>query len=271
MNPRKAIDPALIGPTLLECGARFDLTPDYHICFEPDAHLVIDAGGWVDGGTARFNHPNLWHSRCRVYELKSYLQGGGKRWRARAGISHYFVVPKEHIKLYREQGYSYVRVLINGVAARLNVSGGGSEGWTDYVGSAASISLCHSRGDLMKIAEVACSPVQIASLGLQLPGPLDADEHTRFIGLAAAAIVPGMLKAAHSRTGEAVIHLADGYSYGLSKELKVSAFKKRGRKLYCHGVIATYSQVDWVRTAELNGITFLDPAWEKELTGRKAA
>ena len=123
----------------------------------------------------------------------------------------------------------------------------------------------------MKIAEAACSPEQIAALGLQLPEPLEADEHRRFIRLAAAAIVPAKLKVVHSRTGEAVIHLADGYSYGLSKELKVSSFKKRGRKLYCHGVMATYKQVDWARTAELNGITFLDPAWEKELTISKAA
>ena len=270
MKP-KAIDPALIGPTLQECGARFDLAPDYHICFETGAHLIIEAGGWIDSATARFKHPNLWHSRCRVYELKSYLQGGGKRWLARAGISHYFVVPKDRIQLYREQGYSYVRVLINGVAVRLNVSGGGSEGWTDYVGSSASISLCHGRGDLMKIAEVSCSPSQIAALGLQLPGPLEADEHRRFVRLAAAAIVPRLLNAEHSRTGEALIGLADGYSYGLSTELKVSSFKRRGRKLYCHGVVATYQQVDWVRTAELNGITFLDPAWEKELTISKAA
>ena len=271
MKAVKVIDPALIGPSLQECGARFSLAPDYHICLTADRHLIVEAGGWVDGATARFRHPNVWQTRCRVYELKTYLRGGAKRWRSRAGISHYLVVPRDRIQLYLEKGYSYVRVVINGVLCSLNVSGGGGEGWTDYVGASACIGIGHSRGDLQKIAEVACNPVEVEELGVQVPAAMEPDERNRFISLVAAAIVPAKLKAAHLHTGAATLQLAEGYRYGVSQELKVSSFKQHGRKVFCHGVMVRYHQVDWVRTAELNGIQFIDPAWEKELAVQRAA
>lgn len=271
MKPKKVIDPALIGPSLQACGARFSLAPDYHICLTADTHLIIEAGGWVDAATARFRHPNVWQTRCRVYELKRYLRGGGKQWYSRAGISHYLVVPKDRIQLYREKGYSYVKVVINGVLVTLNVSGGGGEGWTDYVGLSACIGIGHSRGDLQRIAEVACSPGEVEALGLQVPAPLEPDERTGFLRLAAAALVPARLKAIQLHTGAATLQLAEGYRYGVSQELKVSSFKQHGRRVFCHGVMVRYNQVDWVKTAELNGIQFIDPAWEKELAVQRAA
>ena len=268
---RKAIDPALIGSNLQECGARFSLAPDYHICFEPGTHLIVEVGGWVDSATARFTHPNVWQTRCRVYELKRYLRGGGKRWYSRAGVSHYLVIPRDRIQLYREKGYSFVRVLINGVLCTLNVSGGGGEGWTDYIGAFTSIGIGHSRDDLQKIAGVAVSPSEVAALGPKPPPPLNDGDRSLFMRLAAAAIVPAKLKATQLRTGAATIQLAEDYRYGVTRELKVSSFKEHGRRVFCHGVMARYHQVDWVGTAELNGITFLDPTWEKELAVQQAA
>ena len=67
----------------------------------------------MDGATARFRHPNIWHTRCRVYELKQYLRSGAKRWRSRAGISHYLIISRDRIQLYLEKGFSYVRVVMN--------------------------------------------------------------------------------------------------------------------------------------------------------------
>ncbi|MEI8351391.1 MAG: hypothetical protein WCG36_03660 [bacterium] len=265
MKPKKVIDPTLVGPSLQDCGDRFSLATDYQIAFEPGRHLIVEAGGWLTAATAQFRHPNVWQTRCRVYELKQYLRSGAKRWRSRAGISHYLVIPRDRILLYLEKGYSYVRVLINGVLCSLNVSGGGGEGWTDYVGASACIGIGHSRSDLQKIAEVACSPGEVEALGLQQPKQLEPDERNRFIRLVAAAIVPAKLKATQLHTGAATIQLADGYRYGVSQELKVSSFKQHGRRVFCHGVMVRYHQVDWIRTAELNGITYLDPAWEESL------
>lgn len=262
----KPINPALIGPTLQDCGDRFSLAADYQIAFEPGRHLVVEAGGWITAATARFRHPNVWQTRCRVYELKTYLRGGGKRWHSRAGISHTLVIPRTRILLYLEKGYSYVRVLINGVPATLNVSGGGGGTWVDYVGTRASLSLGHSRGDLVRMAEVASPPDEVAALGFTAPpaewGP---GESGRFRQLAAEAIVPGKIRALPRDGREILIHLAEDYRYGLSRELKLSGIREHGRRLFCQGVMVRYHQVDWIRTAELNGITYLDPAWEESL------
>ena len=146
---------APLGPTLLACGPRHDLAPDYHVAFDASPVLILEAGVFPGSAAARLRHPGIWATRCRIFEFKTYLPHGGKRWHARAGISHFFIVPKGRIQLVLEKGFSYVPVEINGVRTRPNVSGGTDEGWTDWVGTAAGISVGHPVRDLLGIAAVA--------------------------------------------------------------------------------------------------------------------
>ena len=256
--------PAPLGPTLLECGTRYDLAPDYHIEFDARPFLILEAGAFPGAGAARFQHPGIWATRCRIFEFKTYLPRGGKRWHSRAGISHFFVVPKDRIRLVLDKGYSYVPVEINGTRTRLNVSGGTQNGWTDFVRASACISVGHPVRDLHRIAEVA---VPGERYGLQPPPEMDPERRPLFVRLAAAAVVPRLLVRA---TGIRRIKLADRCSYIGDTELALVEPWPGKRALLCRRfherdtttVRVRYREVNWVETARLNGIEFMPPSWD---------
>ena len=260
---KKTYGPELIGPDLAQCGQRYDLAPDYHIEFAPGPDLLIEAGALVATAAARFSHPRILATRPRVYEFRTYYAAGAKRWHARAGISHYLLMPKTEIRLVLEKGHSYVPVVINGVFAHFNVSGGTVDGWTDFVGQRVSISVGHSVRDLRGIADAARLPTE-ADHEI-LPDLLDKSAALRFLRLAAAAIVPGRLRKLRERGGRARVQLAAGCRWEDKTVLEIESFRSRGRTLCCRegrwSVRVKYGQVDWIATARLNGIEFVDPAW----------
>jgi hypothetical protein len=128
----------------------------YSVKIAEGPYLIIEMGGGIRKAISKFSHPNIIASRKKVYEFKHYRSSGSKFWTSQAGVSHYLIVPKDKIYMLPEKGYSWIPAEINGVKVRFNVSGGGgSGGWTDFLGSFTCISVNHKLSDAKKIAEVA--------------------------------------------------------------------------------------------------------------------
>ncbi len=126
-------------PKLLsECGARLVVDDTegerYEIEIEPGDFLMVKAGATADKATAHFKHPNVAVTARTIHEFKHYRRNGSKFWTARAGVDHYFVIPRTAIKMLPKKGYSFIPAEINGVRVSFNVSGGGDgRVWTDYL------------------------------------------------------------------------------------------------------------------------------------------
>lgn len=145
-------------PTLLsQCESKvvIDKKEKYCLSIEPGEYLVITAGFDSNKPGAKFTHPNIAASRKTLHEYKHYRNNGSKFWTSHAGIDHVLIIPRSSITLLPIKGYSFIKAEINGVKVSFNVSGGGGDGWTDYLGNCTHISCNHKLGDFKKLCEVA--------------------------------------------------------------------------------------------------------------------
>jgi hypothetical protein len=149
---------------LSECGTELILDDgngnphdSYRVCIERGDYLIVEVGSIVGKPASKFKSPSITLSVPCIYEFKHYRSGGGKFWTSKAGISHYFIIPRDKVYLLPKEGYSYIHAEINGVKVSFNVSGGGggSQGWCDYLNTHTQISVNHKLSDIKKIAEVA--------------------------------------------------------------------------------------------------------------------
>ena len=127
----------------------------YQIKIQESEHFVIIFGGTAGHASFNFQHPNIAHYSKKIMEFKHYHPIRGKFWTNSAGIDMFFVIPSNKIYILPEKGYSYVQAEINGVKVSLNVSGGTTNGWTDYLGNIVHACVNMKIKDLKKIAEVA--------------------------------------------------------------------------------------------------------------------
>ena len=268
---------------LSECGSVLviDDRPgeQYQVEIEPGDYLVIRAGVSSGKASAKFSHPNVAASARTVHEFKHYRRTGSKFWTARAGVDFYFVIPRSVIKMLPEKGYSYIPAEINGVKVRFNVSGGTSNGWTDWLTTSTTISVGHGMRNLKKLAEVA---VRNSPFEPIVPKTLDASEEADWQRLT-ARLSKGLVEkiAELAEEGKSpVVKLRPGYSM---KEGKVVEVYRRRKKVSIEpkpgyekawkieytgavkGLIVTVDgewgrtrvkvgQIDWASTAEANGI-----------------
>ena len=145
-------------PTLLsQCGSQvvIDSKDKYCLDIEPGEYLIITAGFDCNKPGAKFTHPNIAASRKTLHEYKHYRKNGSKFWTSHAGMDHVLIIPRSSITLLPIKGYSFIKAEINGVKVSFNVSGGGGEGWTDYLYNAVHIACNHKLGDFKKLCEVA--------------------------------------------------------------------------------------------------------------------
>ena len=231
-------------------GGVIDLRPDYHIDVAPGECLIIQAGASLGKAAASFEHPKVLVRADCVHWFKRQLPQGGKRWWSRAGRNLYFAVPKEHITVSEEPGYSYVKAEINGVKVTLNVSGGTGNGWTDLISQTVAISINHPIRDLNKIGAVALSPEEAARRGLSVEvEPLEDGDRRIFDEAAAKAKLAGQIK-----SGDRII-LGTGYSWGDETELVVETVEPRKRRIFARGksglARVSFCQVNWKATLEL--------------------
>jgi signal peptidase I len=252
----------------------------YRVLVAPGDHLVLMAGASYGKPAAGFRHPNIVARKCEVHEFKHYRKAGSKFWTARPGVNFYLVVPKDRIEMIPEKGYSYVPVKINGQKLVLNVSGGGGcgyPGWTDWVHRVVHTSVGFPKKTLKLLADVALSPEECKARGITFPlvGPDESDKQ-RFIRLAAEKDTKPTIKAGNkivvdtnSCTWDSelspivtVVARTTGHTYRRGKtqpggtyvmkptqQQKVLATDDRG-----HQWRIKFSLVDWLKTAEANGI-----------------
>jgi len=273
---------------LSECGKVFviDSEDKYQVEIEPGEYLLVEVGSMAGTAAAKLTHPNIATTAKRVYEFKWYRSNGSKHWTARAGVSHWLVIPRTAVTLIPEKGYSYVKAEINGVKVSFNVSGGGGEGWTDYLGTRTQISVNHKLADIRKLCEVA---VRGTPLEPVTPEPLEPGQEDRWNQLFAGA-TPDVKEAIAALAGEAknpVVKMLPGYSHmGHDQGVVVSVHRRMKKipvppapgysaawkceytgapkdfvlKIGVYHVRVKVGQVDWHATAQLNGLAAPTPA-----------
>ena len=249
----------------------------YKVEIDPGDHLVLVAGATYGKPAARFQHPNIVARKCEVHEFKHYRRAGSKFWTARPGVNFYLVIPKDRIEMIPERGYSYVPVKINGQKLVLNVSGGGSwgyGGWTDWVHRVVHTSVGFSKQVLKLLADVALSPDECKAKGISFPlvGPDDSDKQ-RFIRLAAEKDTKPTIKAGSKIVVDtnasswdsdvspvvAVQVRGEGQSWRHGKLRTLATQKAVGLDDHGHQWRIKFSLVDWLKTAEANGIPLTNP------------
>ena len=249
---------------LSECGKEYvfpvEKDSGYRVEIEPGEYLVIEVGCDIGKSTAKFTHPNIALSVPKVYGFKHYRHGGSKFWTHRAGLSHYFVIPRSVVKLLPEKGYSYVPAEINGVRVSFNVTGGaGFDGpgiWTDWLKTHTQISVGHKLADLKRIAEVAVRGTSMEPIAVE---PMNGVEDYGWKKMVAEKMIKAKILEA-VKTGKApVIYLNAGLDYsGMTngKGIELHPWKKRAiiLDMDCHRVSVKHNQIDWYRTAKVFGL-----------------
>ena len=259
----------------------------YRVLVAPGNHLILMAGATYGKPAAKFQHPNIAARKCEVHEFKHYRQSGSKFWTARPGVNFYFAIPKDRIEMLPEKGYSYVPVKINGQKLVLNVSGGGGcgyPGWTDWVHRVVHTSAGFSKKVLKLLGDVALSPEECKAKGITFPlVGLDDSDRQRFIRLAAGKDAKPTIKAGSKIVVDtnacswdsgvspvlAVVARATGHTYRRRKTQPDGTFFLKPNDTQQQKVLATddhghqwrvkFSQVDWLKTAEVNGISLAKP------------
>lgn len=247
-------------------GETFQVEEGYQVLLPPGNHLIVVAGAHMGRPAYDFDHPNLAARRSELAEFKHYRKSGSKFWTSKAEMSFYFVLPKAQIELLPEKGYSWVPVLIRGQKCDLNVSGGSDQnGWTDYVRRVVHIACGWRLKGLKLLAEIAVSPAECQVQGITVEiKAMDDYQRPRFVDLAAAATMRAKLK-----PGSQVM-LRDRYDYcGSHGPFVVETRPKRARQFIClyrqERVRVQYAAIDWLKTAEANGVTVPAPVLENRI------
>lgn len=243
-------------------GERFRVEEGYAVRLPPGDHLIVVAGAHVGESSYDFDHPNLVAKKSERFEFKHYRKGGSKFWTSKAGISFYFVIPKAQIELLPEKGYSYVPLLIGGRKCRLNVSGGtGVGGWADFVRQVAHLGCGWTIGALRSLAAIALGAAECRVQGITLEiEPLADDQRAGFVEAAATVTMRTRLL-----SGSQLL-LRDGWDHlGSQGPFAVESRPCRKRYFLCAAgltrVRIPYAAIDWIKTAEINGVTVPGPVF----------
>lgn len=143
-------------------GKPISLSQDFDVCHidaehsirvERGPHFLIEFPIETRLPAAHFLHRNIARTVARKL---SYKYDNPKRWVEKDGTCHFFVIPREHITLLPERGYSWPHGQINGAPIRFNCSGGtGGRGWQDYLGLKCSVNTNYGVRTLAKVAAIA--------------------------------------------------------------------------------------------------------------------
>jgi hypothetical protein len=241
-------------------GERFQVEDGYRVELPPGDHLIVVAAARLGEAGYDFDHPNIAAKKSDVFEFKHYRKGGSKFCTSKAGINFYLVIPKAHIELLPEKGYSDVPVLIHGHKCRLNVTGGTvTGGWTDYVHRVVDVGCGWTLAALRSLAAIALKPDECRAQGitLEIKSP-EAYQQAGFAETAAAVVMRTRLGA-----GSQVL-LRDGWNYlGSQGPFAIESRPRRKRYFICMSGLSRlriqYAAIDWAKTAEINGVAVPSP------------
>lgn len=230
----------------------------YNIVFSDEDYIIVTAGATYPEAATRFEHPNVVAKQSRIHETRAYWPDGRKKWFAHAGVDYYFVIDKSDITLIPEKGYSYVKVEINGRPYTFSVSGGTFNGWTDRVRRTAHVGIGCKVKTLKHLAESALSIEEVQRRGITLD-LTDMQDHQKrqFVEKVASYDVRKTLKA-----GSKIV-LDSGVSFGGETQDYYIMHSKRGRKFIVELALGKgrigYEDIDYTKTAELNGVPTVNP------------
>ena len=230
---------------------------------EPAENTVVIAAAYtMDHAGFFWQFPGKDIVRWRVLSFKHYHAKRGKWWTEKPGKTHLFVLRLEDIELVmppENEGswYSYPRVRIGGEEIGLSVTGGGpgDDGrWTDFFSSTNDTCCNLPLKQLKAIARTAIEISQKAGTCLKSDA---GDEHRDWVylrRLVAEKIGPKALKPGDQFELDGC-HFNDQTTHGVVGNI----FAKR-RLCKTVGdpwpIRVKFSQIDWVKTCELNGYTF---------------
>lgn len=148
MNPTPAL-PSKAGTYIL-------IENEYAIHVETDGdYIALRVGYTKTGAGIDSSFPTMARKRTTTFEFKHYHHNGSKSWTKEPGTEFVFILPRSEVKLVRENGYSYPKVIINECEVQLNTSGGGGKVWTDFIGEYVCTSINLPLATLSAIASVA--------------------------------------------------------------------------------------------------------------------
>jgi hypothetical protein len=210
--------------SLSKLAGKVEIEPSYYVELPDSEYLVIVAGANYPAAATRYDHPNVAARQDKVFHTRAYWPDGRKKWFQHAGREFFFVVPRQNIALVFDKGYSYVPVVINGQAFRLNVTGGTFDGWTDFVRQRAHIGIGFTRKLFEVLAEVALPAEQaVDRVALELMKPSEGDAAS-FVELVAGHVCRSSLKQGHK------LLLRKGWSYEGSRGPFCVISKPKARK-----------------------------------------
>ena len=238
-----------------------DSKDNYHVGVAPGDHLTLRMGFTYGNAGCNFEHRNLLARFYDLLEFKHERSNGSKFWTAKAGVELYFAVPKDHIELVMEKGYSYPKVIIGGEQIVLSVSAGTSgHGWGDSIHSTSSTLVNLPRKKIIAIAENAISIAEAKQNGIFIEEDPQrnyesAEEHKSRVEEKHKNIQALIVKATLGPT------LNKGMSVVIQSDRKVNNHgphpitherRKRKRYVLAYGYRIQYNDIDWLKTAEAN-------------------
>jgi len=227
-------------------GTCFKIAEDYRIMLPEGDHIILVVGVPFNCAAASFEHEKVAAKQSAIFEYKHYRSGGSKFWTAKAGVEFHFLVPKDQIELIPEKGYSYVKCQMGGVPFILNVSGGGggNDGWTDCVRLVAHTGTTEKKSYLKLFANHSVVPYNFEHVVHQ---SLEVGRENCWKELACRHIVDlsvGMK--IKLNVGESMIYTVSTVN---SKRRLCVARDDTG-----FAWRVKHTQIDWLATAELNGV-----------------
>jgi hypothetical protein len=260
MDPPRSVN-------LSELSGTVEIEPGYQVELPDDDCLILVAGAKYPAAATRYDHPHLAAWRDEVFQTRAYWPDGRKKWFQHAGRDFYFVIPRDRVALVFSKGFSFVPVLVNGLSLQLNVSGGGGDTWTDYVGQRSHVGIGLTKRKLELLAQAALPPAEARQRANLELTELSANEVRDFLELMAGQICRERLAVGHQ------LFLQDGYSfddrqgpfYVESKTSRRRVYFVRTRPDGGTRVRVPYQGIDWTATAAANNFDVPTPELENRL------
>jgi hypothetical protein len=224
-----------------EAGTSFKIADDYEVVLPEGDHLILVVGVPFNCSAASFEHKNVAAKVSDIFEYKHHHPKRGKFWTAKAGVNFYFLVPKTKIELLPEKGYSYVKCKMGNLPFFLNVSGGGGKGWTDVVHLVAHTGTTEKKSYLKMFAENSVLPYDFE---YEVMNPI-IDRVSSWQDMACRHVVElkvGMTVAVDGGNEYKIFSVTPKRQLALGRDSTGYPWRIR------------YRQIEWRKTAELNGI-----------------
>lgn len=251
---------------MTEIGTEFTMPLEkggtYHVQLPPEDYLLLVAG--VNVGTAgeHFDCPTVAARVPSVFDIKHYHPSGRKWWTTQAGVNLFFVVPKRHIELIEEPGYSYPKVKIGDRTYSLNVSGGTfpSGDWTDMIYQGAHTGINHPLKSLKNLAKHSLNTEVCEAKDISFP-ITKRNREKEYLELLAKKTMQKKL-----RPGKSIMLIPGTYYSTPGNRGPFTIDQKHGKRrtfLCLTGTgryfRATYKYIDWTETAKVNEVKLSVP------------